>query len=131
VLSSLGVAHDRNAQYDEALACHYEAFMLANSLNDHDLQGHALINLGLHYAREDRTKAELCHERAVDIARKAGNPDLEANALVELGVVMAARGDSTSARDTWTNAMALAVGIGARHIEKRVHHLLAELPESE
>lgn len=134
VLSSLGAAHDRLMQYDKALACHDEALVLADKLGDHDLRGQVLINLGTHYTpadldRSDVDKAELCHHRAVIIARKAGNPGLEAHALLELGVVLTAQNRADNARTALTEALAIAVGIGAKHIEKRVRHLLEGLPE--
>jgi tetratricopeptide (TPR) repeat protein len=127
--SSLGVAYDRTGRRDEAATCHHEASALAASLDDHDLSGAVLINLGLHHARDNPAEAEEHYKRAMVIARKEGNPCLEASALLELGVVLAKRDSPQSARDALTNAMALAAGIGARHLEQRAHEELERLPE--
>ncbi len=130
VLSCLGAAHDLLDQRDEALVCHHEAYDLAVDLSDNELLGQVLIHLGRHYAGSDLDKAEFCHRRALDIARTMGNPALEAGTLLELGVVMVALDRVDDARTALTDALVLAVGIGARHIEHRIRVALEELPTS-
>ncbi|MFC7617329.1 BTAD domain-containing putative transcriptional regulator [Actinokineospora soli] len=126
VFNSLGIAHRRLFQYDEASACYEQAMRHFRAEGNEYGVGAVQVNLASLYARMGRPADALpVGVEAVATTTRSGDPHFTTIAWVNLGFAHHLLGDTDAARAAFTTALELAVSCQDRYGEALARDRLA------
>jgi tetratricopeptide (TPR) repeat protein len=104
-----------------------EAVVVAREVDDHEIQGAAMMNLAETLAALGQvTEAEALASAALGVFTIAGNPMRRVHCLRLLGDLHGAAGDDEVARRCWEQARVIAAGIEAKGEEAELSRRLGE-----
>ncbi len=96
--SELAFEHQRQGDFEGALAAFREALAISREIGDHSLEGNTINFIGLvHQFLGDNAAAEVSYRRALQIARDTGDRKLEGVALFQFGWLHFMRGEFEAA----------------------------------
>jgi DNA-binding SARP family transcriptional activator/Flp pilus assembly protein TadD len=125
-LNDLGVAHQRQSRYEEAVGHFQDALALHGDVGNQTGQARALHNLGLvEFAQGSYRQAVTHFEHALALHRKTGDQAGQATALNSLGIADGQQGRYQLAAGHFQDALALYRDTGDRRGEARALHNLA------
>jgi len=116
LLISIGITHEKMADYDPAMVALQEALELSRSVSDAKVESQALSELSWIAVRKgEYTEAEQLGEQALGLALQVGDKAASANAGYRLGIIAFYEGNYPLAARRFEEGLALFQEVGDRY----------------